>query len=104
MKSECDIDECLRLIKESKDVLKIQDILSDFSEFSRIKHFREPLRAALKEDTIVIQVALSNVSKGRCLRDFSARDYPAPSFPRGDFSAQEKLRSDYRVSIGSLTQ
>ncbi|TKR86898.1 hypothetical protein L596_011397 [Steinernema carpocapsae] len=43
-----DIAECMQLLKDSKNILKIQDLLPHFPEFTKIEHFKEPLCASLK--------------------------------------------------------
>jgi hypothetical protein len=51
-----DISQCMELLKESNNVIKIQDILSFFPEFTKIEHFKEPLCNCLKEHASKIQV------------------------------------------------
>ncbi|KAK6059511.1 Pep3/Vps18/deep orange family protein, partial [Cooperia oncophora] len=47
--------ESLALLKESGDVLSIQDILPFFPDFTEIKDFKEPLCECLKEHSVKIQ-------------------------------------------------
>lgn len=51
-----EIAACICLLKESNDVLEIQDILTYLPEFVKIEHFKEPLCECLKEHSIKIQV------------------------------------------------
>ncbi|KAF7637076.1 Pep3_Vps18 domain-containing protein [Meloidogyne graminicola] len=49
IKSGAPISQCLSLLEESKRVIRIQDILGHFPEFTKIEHFKEPLMGFLKE-------------------------------------------------------
>ncbi|KAI1713361.1 pep3/Vps18/deep orange family domain-containing protein [Ditylenchus destructor] len=49
------VDECLALLKESNDAIKIQDILIFFPDFTRIEHFKEPLCECLREHSAKIK-------------------------------------------------
>ncbi|KHN82365.1 Vacuolar protein sorting-associated protein 18 -like protein [Toxocara canis] len=44
-----DVEAAMKLLKDSKDVIKIQDLLPFFPEFTTIEHFKDPLCACLKE-------------------------------------------------------
>ncbi|VDN58163.1 unnamed protein product [Dracunculus medinensis] len=44
-----DVVECMNLLKESNNIIKIQDVLPFFPEFATIELFKEPLCACLKE-------------------------------------------------------
>ncbi|KAI6179311.1 Glycogen debrancher [Aphelenchoides besseyi] len=44
-----DVSECMKLLKDSDDTIRIQDILGFFPEFTKINHFKQPLCACLKE-------------------------------------------------------
>ena len=78
-----DISQCMELLKESNDVIKIQDILGFFPEFSKIEHFKQPLCDCLKEHALKIQVVIFNrpfdyythsgTSKGDVLRKWVCR-------------------------------
>jgi hypothetical protein len=50
------IFQCMELLKESNNVIKIQDILSFFPEFTKIEYFKQPLCDCLKEHALKIQV------------------------------------------------
>uniref|UniRef100_A0A1I7XT34 Vacuolar protein sorting-associated protein 18 homolog n=1 Tax=Heterorhabditis bacteriophora TaxID=37862 RepID=A0A1I7XT34_HETBA len=50
-----DVVKCIGLLKESGDVITIQDILPLFPEFTNIEHFKDPLCACLKEHSLKIQ-------------------------------------------------
>ncbi|VDL69971.1 unnamed protein product [Nippostrongylus brasiliensis] len=47
--------KCIGLLKESGDVISIQDILPFFPEFTEIKDFKDPLCECLKEHSVRIQ-------------------------------------------------
>uniref|UniRef100_A0A0K0DMH5 Vacuolar protein sorting-associated protein 18 homolog n=1 Tax=Angiostrongylus cantonensis TaxID=6313 RepID=A0A0K0DMH5_ANGCA len=47
--------ECIGLLKESGDVISIQDILPFFPEFTKIEDFKDPLCECLKEHSVKIQ-------------------------------------------------
>ncbi|KAJ1350312.1 hypothetical protein KIN20_006076 [Parelaphostrongylus tenuis] len=47
--------ECIGLLKESGDVISIQDILPFFPEFTKIDDFKDPLCECLKEHSVKIQ-------------------------------------------------
>ncbi|KAI6184393.1 Vacuolar protein sorting-associated protein 18-like protein [Aphelenchoides bicaudatus] len=49
------IFQCMELLKESNNVIKIQDILSFFPEFTKIEYFKQPLCDCLKEHALKIQ-------------------------------------------------
>jgi hypothetical protein len=51
-----DVSQCMELLKESNNVIKIQDILTFFPEFTKIEHFKQPLCDCLKEHALKIQV------------------------------------------------
>uniref|UniRef100_A0A0N5ALM7 Vacuolar protein sorting-associated protein 18 homolog n=1 Tax=Syphacia muris TaxID=451379 RepID=A0A0N5ALM7_9BILA len=44
-----DVVACITLLKESDDIIKIQDVLPFFPDFASIKHFKEPLCKCLQE-------------------------------------------------------
>ncbi|CAD5217956.1 unnamed protein product [Bursaphelenchus xylophilus] len=44
-----EVGECTAILKESGNVLRIQDILPLFPEFTKIEHFKQPLCEFLKE-------------------------------------------------------
>lgn len=41
-----DIHQCMELLKESGNIIKIQDILSFFPEFTKIEYFKQPLQGS----------------------------------------------------------
>uniref|UniRef100_A0A914KTP0 Uncharacterized protein n=1 Tax=Meloidogyne incognita TaxID=6306 RepID=A0A914KTP0_MELIC len=49
IKSGTPISQCLALLDESKRVIRIQDVLDYFPEFTKIEHIKEPLMGFLKE-------------------------------------------------------
>jgi vacuolar protein sorting-associated protein 18 len=55
-KNKDDVASCMKLLQESSGLLKIQDILPYFPEFTKIEHFKEPLCSCLKEHSSRIQV------------------------------------------------
>lgn len=55
-----DVAQCMELLKESNNVIKIQDILSFFPEFTKIEHFKQSLCDCLKEHALKIQVIFLN--------------------------------------------
>uniref|UniRef100_A0A1I8AWU2 Vacuolar protein sorting-associated protein 18 homolog n=1 Tax=Steinernema glaseri TaxID=37863 RepID=A0A1I8AWU2_9BILA len=50
-----DVEACMNLLKESNNILKIQDLLPHFPQFTKIEHFKEPLCASLKDHSAKIQ-------------------------------------------------
>uniref|UniRef100_A0A915B1U8 Vacuolar protein sorting-associated protein 18 homolog n=1 Tax=Parascaris univalens TaxID=6257 RepID=A0A915B1U8_PARUN len=46
---EKDVEAAMKLFKDSKNVIKIQDLLPFFPEFTTIEQFKDPLCACLKE-------------------------------------------------------
>ncbi|KAK0411582.1 hypothetical protein QR680_005727 [Steinernema hermaphroditum] len=50
-----DVAACMNLLKESNNILKIQDLLPHFPQFTKIEHFKEPLCASLKDHSGKIQ-------------------------------------------------
>jgi len=56
IKSGTPISQCLALLDESKRVIRIQDVLDYFPEFTKIEHFKEPLMGFLKEYSNEIKV------------------------------------------------
>uniref|UniRef100_A0A914ECY7 Vacuolar protein sorting-associated protein 18 homolog n=1 Tax=Acrobeloides nanus TaxID=290746 RepID=A0A914ECY7_9BILA len=54
-KNKDDVASCMKLLQESSGLLKIQDILPYFPEFTKIEHFKEPLCSCLKEHSSKIQ-------------------------------------------------
>ncbi|CAD5212801.1 unnamed protein product [Bursaphelenchus okinawaensis] len=46
-----EVGECTEILKESGNVLRIQDILPLFPEFTKIEHFKQPLCECLKEQS-----------------------------------------------------
>lgn len=49
------VGECMNLLKESNGVLKVQDVLAYFPDFTSIEHFKEPLCDYLKDYSKKIQ-------------------------------------------------
>jgi len=58
IKSGTPISQCLALLDESKRVIRIQDVLDYFPEFTKIEHIKEPLMGFLKEYSNEIKVSL----------------------------------------------
>uniref|UniRef100_A0A9J2Q1C6 Vacuolar protein sorting-associated protein 18 homolog n=1 Tax=Ascaris lumbricoides TaxID=6252 RepID=A0A9J2Q1C6_ASCLU len=52
-----DVEAAMKLLKDSKNVIKIQDLLPFFPEFTTIEHFKDPLCACLKEHSGKIMVS-----------------------------------------------
>ncbi|CAJ0932013.1 unnamed protein product, partial [Mesorhabditis belari] len=55
--------EAIGLLKESQDVIKIQDILPFFPQFVKIEHFKEPLCECLREHSTKIQELQRNMKE-----------------------------------------
>lgn len=49
------VGECMNLLKKSNGILKVQDVLAYFPDFTSIEHFKEPLCDYLKNYSIKIQ-------------------------------------------------